>query len=40
VLARYGGPERATRRAHLPLTALMVAYTLVSLWTVSRPVVA
>lgn len=26
--------------AHLPLTVLMVAYTLVSLWTVSRPVVA
>jgi hypothetical protein len=40
VLARHGGPERATRRAHLPLTALMVAYTLVSLWTVSRPVIA
>lgn len=49
VLARYGGTdcagradrvERAVGRAHLPLTLLMVAYTLVSLWTVSRPVVA
>ena len=39
-LARHGGPTSATGRAHVPLTALMVAFTLVSLWTVSRPVVA
>jgi hypothetical protein len=40
VLARDAGTERAAGRAHVPLTLLMVAYTLVSLWTVSRPVVA
>jgi len=28
------------RRAHLPLVALMVGYTMVSLWIVSQPVVA
>ena len=40
VLARDAGTEPAAGRAHVPLTLLMVAYTLVSLWTVSRPVVA
>jgi hypothetical protein len=35
---RYG-PARA-RRGHLPLVALMVGYTVLSLWIVSRPVVA
>lgn len=30
---------RAARRGHLPLTVLMIAYTVVSLWIVSRPVV-
>jgi hypothetical protein len=40
VLSRDAEAERAVGRAHLPLAALMVAYTLVSLWTVSRPVVA
>ncbi len=39
VLARDARPGTAVGRAHLPLTALMVAHTLVSLWTVSRPVV-
>jgi hypothetical protein len=39
VLVRFARPGAAVGRAHLPLTALMVAYTLVSLWTVSRPVV-
>jgi hypothetical protein len=29
----------AARRAHLPLVALMVGYTVLSLWIVSRPVV-
>jgi hypothetical protein len=40
VLVRYAGAERPVGRAHVPLTVLMVAFTLVSLWTVSRPVVA
>jgi hypothetical protein len=40
VLSRLASTGGTTGRAHLPLTALMVAYTLVSLWTVSRPVVA
>jgi len=31
--------RRAALRGHLPLVALMVAYTVVSLWIVSRPVV-
>jgi hypothetical protein len=39
VLVRYARPGTAVDRGHLPLTVLMVAYTLVSLWTVSRPVV-
>ncbi|MEZ3117328.1 hypothetical protein RYH80_15535 [Halobaculum sp. MBLA0147] len=30
---------RAARRGHVPLTLLMIAYTVVSLWIVSRPVV-
>jgi hypothetical protein len=32
--------RRAATLAHLPLTALMVGYTALSLWLVSRPVVA
>jgi hypothetical protein len=40
VLVRCAGAENPVGRAHVPLTALMVAFTLVSLWTVSRPVVA
>lgn len=28
------------RRAHLPLVALMVGYTVLSLWVISRPVVS
>ena len=40
VLARDAGNGSAVGRAHVPLTALMIAFTLVSLWTVSRPVVA
>ncbi|WP_240147428.1 MULTISPECIES: hypothetical protein [Halorussus] len=36
---RYGTPARA-RRAHLPLVAVMVGYTVLSLWIISRPVVA
>ena len=40
VVTRDAPSGGAVGRAHLPLTALMVAYTLVSLWTVSRPVVA
>jgi len=36
---RYGSTD-AARRGHLPLVAVMVAYTVVSLWIVSRPVVA
>lgn len=40
VLARDTGEGRAVGRTHAPLTVLMVAFTLVSLWTVSRPVVA
>ncbi|MFB6136533.1 MAG: hypothetical protein ABEJ04_07210 [Halobacteriaceae archaeon] len=38
-LARFGSP-RVAWRAHLPLVALMVGYTVLSLWLVSRPVVA
>jgi hypothetical protein len=37
--ARYGSPRRA-RRAHLPLVVVMVGYTVLSLWIISRPVVA
>lgn len=35
---RYGSGPTA-RRAHLPLVAVMVAYTVLSLWIVSQPVV-
>ncbi|WP_435179651.1 hypothetical protein [Halorussus sp. AFM4] len=38
-VGRYGTPARA-RRAHLPLVAVMVGYTVLSLWIISRPVVA
>jgi hypothetical protein len=38
-VARYGTPRRA-RRGHLPLVVVMVGYTVLSLWIVSRPVVA
>jgi hypothetical protein len=33
-------PAATVRRGHLPLAALMVGYTVLSLWVVSRPVVA
>ncbi|QLG60530.1 hypothetical protein [Halorarum salinum] len=36
---RYGGGAGA-RRGHAPLLALMVGYTVLSLWIVSRPVVS
>jgi hypothetical protein len=36
-VTRYGDDAL---RAHLPLVALMVGYTVLSLWIVSRPVVA
>ena len=36
---RYGTLAEA-RRAHLPLVALMVGYTVLSLWIISRPVVS
>ncbi len=36
-LERYGTLSNA-RRAHLPLVALMVGYTVLSLWIISRPV--
>lgn len=39
VTDRYGSID-AARRGHLPLVAVMVAYTVISLWIVSRPVVA
>lgn len=40
-VARERYPTRAAaRRGHAPLVALMVAYTVLSLWVVSRPVVA
>lgn len=35
---RYGSVETA-QRAHLPLVAVMVAYTVLSLWIISQPVV-
>lgn len=38
--AVFVGLGERVGRAHLPLTAVMVAYTLVSLWIISRPVVA
>ena len=36
---RYETPT-AARRGHLPLVALMVGYTVLSLWIISRPVVS
>ena len=36
---RYGTLSKA-RRAHLPLVALMVGYTVLSLWIISQPVVS
>lgn len=36
---RYRSPSKA-RRGHLPLVFLMVGYTILSLWIVSRPVVS
>lgn len=36
---RYESLEQA-RRAHLPLVVVMVGYTVLSLWIISRPVVA
>jgi hypothetical protein len=40
-VARDRYPTRAAaRRGHLPLVVVMVAYTVLSLWVVSRPVVA
>jgi len=38
-LDRYGTLGRA-RRAHFPLVILMIGYTVLSLWIISRPVVA
>lgn len=38
-LDAFGEPRRAWR-AHLPLVALMVGYTVLSLWIISQPVVA
>jgi hypothetical protein len=40
VAVRRYGSVAAARRGHLPLVALMIAYTVLSLWIVSRPVVA
>lgn len=45
VAAHYVAVERyhdpgAARRGHLPLVVLMVGYTVLSLWIISRPVVA
>ncbi|MFW5949220.1 MAG: hypothetical protein ACOCSD_06440, partial [Halolamina sp.] len=36
---RYGSPAEA-RRGHLPLVALMIGYTVLSLWIISQPVVS
>ena len=35
-----GGERSATIRAEIPLTALMIAYTLFGLWLLSTPVAA
>ncbi|SNZ03778.1 hypothetical protein SAMN06269185_0367 [Natronoarchaeum philippinense] len=40
VVVEYAPAARSAIRVHAPLAALMVAYTVVSLWTISRPVVA
>ncbi|MFC6732932.1 hypothetical protein [Haladaptatus sp. GCM10025893] len=37
-IRRYATPSLA-RRSHVPLVALMVGYTVLSLWIISRPVV-
>jgi hypothetical protein len=37
-LDRYGTAD--ARRGHLPLVAIMIGYTVLSLWIISRPVVA
>ncbi|QLG29520.1 hypothetical protein HUG10_14265 [Halorarum halophilum] len=40
VAVRRYGDSRASRRGHAPLLVLMVGYTVLSLWIVSRPVVS
>jgi len=40
VVVEYAPSERSALRVHAPLAALMVGYTVVSLWTISRPVAA
>jgi hypothetical protein len=40
VALAYGEDQRDARRLHAPLVALMIGYTVLSLWIVSRPVVA
>lgn len=37
-LDRYESPRQA-RRAHIPFVALMIGYTVLSLWIISRPIV-
>ena len=37
-LARFSGP-RTARRSQYPLAALMIAYTMVSLWILAQPIV-
>jgi hypothetical protein len=37
-LARFGAPGTA-RRSQVPLAALMVAYTMLSLWILAQPIV-
>jgi len=39
-IVEYAPSDRSALRVHAPLAALMVGYTVVSLWTISRPVVA
>ncbi|WP_228546421.1 hypothetical protein [Halegenticoccus tardaugens] len=40
VAVQQYGSHRAAVRAHAPLVALMIGYTVLSLWIISRPVVA
>ncbi len=40
VVVEYAPSDRSALRVHAPLAALMIGYTVVSLWTISRPVVA
>ncbi|WP_343774799.1 hypothetical protein [Natronoarchaeum mannanilyticum] len=40
VVVEYAPSDRSALQVHAPLAALMVGYTVVSLWTISRPVVA